>query len=421
MKRPLLLLYFLVLAATAFAQTDTTQQIVPGRRNSPAQQQKPYVILISADGFRYDYADKYEAKNLQALRAQGVAAASMVPSFPSKTFPNHYTLVTGMYPATHGLINNHFYDPQRKEYYTMRERSKVEDGSWYGGVPLWVLAEQQQMLTASYYWVGSEAPIKGIRPTYYYLYNEDAAFEDRVETVVDWLQLPEEKRPHLITFYLPEVDHAGHDFGPDAPETKTAVQQLDANILKLTEAVATTGLPVNFIFVSDHGMTQIDTENTLPLPAAVDTAKFIVSGGGMVVELHAKDRNAIKSTYRKLKKEAEGYKVYRKQNMPRHLHYGAKADAFHRIGDILLLTEAPLVFNFSARPPAPGAHGYDPAEVKDMHATFYAWGPAFRKGIRITAYQNIHIYPLVAEILGLPYTHKIDGKKELAAEVLKRR
>ncbi|GAA4445442.1 ectonucleotide pyrophosphatase/phosphodiesterase [Pontibacter saemangeumensis] len=419
MIRHLFLLCFFLLAASASAQVDTAQQVTPYRRNSPEQQEKPYLILISADGFRYDYADKYDAKHLQALRGQGVQAASMIPSFPSKTFPNHYTLVTGMYPATHGLVNNHFYDPQRKETYTMRDKSKVEDSSWYGGVPLWVLAEQQNMLAASYYWVGSEAPIKGIRPTYYYLYNEGIAFEDRVETVVNWLQLPEERRPHLITFYLPEVDHAGHRFGPDAPETRAAVQELDANLQQLTEAVAATGLPVNYIFVSDHGMTEIDTGNTLPLPAAVDTARFHISGGGMVVELHAKDRSAIKSTYRKLKKEAEGYQVYRKKNMPKHLHYGAKEDAYNRVGDILLLSEAPRVFHFSSRKPAPGAHGYDPATVKDMHATFYAWGPAFRKGTKIPSFRNIHVYPVVAEILGLKYHHQIDGKPILVKKVLK--
>jgi len=418
MKRYLFLFSLLLFSTATTAQVDTAQHVIPNRRNSPEQQQKPYVIMISADGFRYDYADKYNAVNLQALRAQGVQAESMIPSFPSKTFPNHYTLVTGMYPATHGLINNYFYDPQRKEAYSMRDRNKVEDGTWYGGVPLWVLAEQQQMLTASYYWVGSEAPIKGVLPTYYYQYNEDVPFEERVKTVRQWLQLPDDQRPHLITFYLPEVDHAGHSFGPDAPETKAAVEELDAHIRLLTDAVATTGLPVNYIFVSDHGMTLLDVDNTLPLPAAVDTAKFLVSGGGMVVELHAKDRSAIRSTYRKLKREAKGYKVYRKQNMPKHLHYGAKEDVYHRIGDILLLTEAPKVFNFSARKPSPGAHGYDPEAVKDMHATFYAWGPAFRKGIKVPAFRNIQVYPLVAELLGLPYTHKIDGTKALVKVVL---
>ncbi|MCC9137424.1 ectonucleotide pyrophosphatase/phosphodiesterase [Pontibacter silvestris] len=421
MKRFLIFLSVCMLSSAAFAQVDTTQKVVPGRRNSPEQEQKPYVILISADGFRYDYADKYQARNLQALRAQGVNAASMIPAFPSKTFPNHYSIVTGMYPATHGLINNYFYDPQRKEAYSMADRNKVEDGSWYGGVPLWVLAEQQQMLSASFYWVGSEAPVKGIRPTYYYQYNELIPFEARIQTVVDWLNLPEEKRPHLITFYMSEVDHAGHRFGPDASETEKAVQELDEQVKQLTDAVATTGLPVNFIFVSDHGMTKIDTDNTLDLPAAVDTAKFMVSGGGMVVELHAKDKSnkkEISATYKQLKKKANNYKVYTRDNLPKYLHYGTKDDVYKRIGDIMLLSDWPTVFHFSDRKPSPGTHGYDPYQVKDMHATFYAWGPAFKKGIVVPSFKNIQVYPLVTEILGLPFTHEIDGDKTLAKEVL---
>lgn len=402
------------------AQVDTTQQIVRGRVNSPQQQQKSYVILISADGFRYDYAEKYQAENLLNLRRQGVQAHSMLPAFPSKTFPNHYSIVTGLYPAHHGLVNNSFYDPQRKQTYSMRDRAMVEDGSWYGGTPLWVLAEQQQMVTASFYWVGSEAPIQGVFPTYHYKYNESLPIGKRIQTVVDWLNLPEERRPHLITFYLPEVDHAGHSFGPDAPETEKAVAELDENIKKLTEAVAQTGLPVNYIFVSDHGMIQIDQENTLSLPAAIDTAKFMVSGGGMVVELHAKDKSAIKSTYKQLKKEASPeYEVYLKSNLPKKLKYGSADDTYGRIGDIMLLSYAPKVFHFSRRKPSPGAHGYDPKAVKEMHATFYAWGPAFKSGVELPSFENVHVYPIVTEILGLKINQKIDGNHKVAQEVLK--
>lgn len=419
MKRLMIAILALLLAVPAWAQVDTTQIVVEDRVNSPEQQQKPYVIMISADGFRYDYADKYDATFLKKVREQGVQAESMIPSFPSKTFPNHYTLVTGMYPATHGLINNHFYDPARKEHYSLRNRAHVEDGSWYGGVPLWVLAEQNQMLSASFYWVGSEAPIQGISPTYWYKYNEQISFESRVQTLVNWLTLPEEKRPHLITFYLPEVDYAGHWFGPDAPETEQAVKELDARMQRLTEAVATTGLAVNYIFVSDHGMTKIDQENTLPLPAAVDTSKFLVSGAGMVVELHAKDKKDIKPAYKKLRAEAKGaYKVYTKKNLPKHLHYGKKADKYNRVGDILLLTDAPKLFHFSSSKPSPGNHGFDPCKVKDMHATFYAWGPSFKQGVKVPSFGNIEVYDLVAELLGLKYTHKIDGDDKLAKQLL---
>src|SRR6185369_4163213 len=222
-------------------QPDTTQKIIEGRRNARPQQKKPYVILISGDGFRYDYAEKYHATSLLALSAKGVRAASMIPSYPSLTFPNHYTIVTGLYPSHHGLVNNYFYDANRKAFYGMRDQKAVVDGSWYGGTPLWVLAEQQQMLTASYYWVGSEADIQKTLPTYYYKFNDTVSMDHRIKEVVNWLQLPPDKRPHFITFYISNADHEGHSFGPDAPQTAAAVRFIDSSIQKLTEAVKKTG------------------------------------------------------------------------------------------------------------------------------------------------------------------------------------
>ncbi|MCC9165621.1 alkaline phosphatase family protein [Pontibacter harenae] len=420
MIRNLFLLYFISCSLVAFAQADTTQIVIPGRANRLEQQEKPYVILISADGFRYDYAEKYQAKHLLALREKGVQATSMVPAFPSKTFPNHYSIVTGLYPAHHGLINNQFYDPNRNEYYTIRDRSKVEDGSWYGGTPLWVLAEQQQMLTACLFWVGSEAPIKGIMPTYHYQYNEQLPMERRINIVLDWLQLPEEKRPHLITFYMPEVDHAGHRFGPDAPETVQAVHEIDEAIGKLTEEVAKTGLPVNIVFVSDHGMTNVDMEHTLTVPSIKDSANFIISPGDVMVELHAKNKKKVRKTYRQLKKNEEGFKTYLKQSLPEQWHYGSKDDTYNRIGDIILIANWPYIFHAGPNKPSPGHHGYDPAAVKEMHASFYAWGSGFKKGQRIESFENVHLYPLIAELLGLTYAHQIDGDKRVVEEVLKR-
>ncbi len=417
MKAHLFTLLFLS-SVFAAAQTDTTQQIVKDRRNSLSQQEKPYVILISADGFRYDYAEKFGAENITAFCSRGTKAESLIPSFPSKTFSNHYTIATGLYPAHHGLINNRFYDPQRDEHYSPGNRKAVEDGSWYGGIPIWVLAEQQQMLTASFFWVGSEAPVKGVYPTYHYKYNELIPVGKRIQTVKNWLELPEAQRPHLITFYLPEVDHAGHNYGPDSRETLEAVRFVDAAVKELYEAVANTGLEVNFIFVSDHGMTRADTQNTLSLPAWADTSRYIISKDDIIVELYAKDKKSIRKDYRRLRKEAEGFRVYRKNRMPGHLQYGAKHDYHHRIGDITLVADWPKIFHYSEKPPDPGHHGYDPARVKDMHAVFYAWGPAFRKGATVPSFENVQVYPVIAEILGLPYSHNIDGDRDFAQRVL---
>ncbi len=418
MKR-LLFLLSLFYACVVSAQVDTLQKVIAGRSNSLGQQQKPYVILISADGFRYDYAEKYQAKNLLALSDGGVRADGMIPSYPSLTFPNHYTLVTGLYPSHHGLVNNYFYDPNRKAFYGMRDAKAVKDGSWYGGTPLWVLAEQQQMLTASFFWVGSEADIKKTLPTYYYAFNDTLSMDYRVQEVVNWLKLPEEKRPHFITFYMSTTDHAGHSFGPDAEKTGIAVRSVDSVIQRLTVAVAQTGLPVNFIFVADHGMTNIDVDGAMRLPPVVDTSKFIIPHGAELVELYTKNKDDVAPTYNKLKETENGFTTYLKTNMPAHLHYGDKDDVMNRIGDILLIPTWPRSFTFSTRKPNPGAHGYDPYLVKDMYATFYAWGPAFKQHKKIPAFENVNVYPIVTTILGLTYSEKIDGTMEVAREILK--
>lgn len=415
-KRVLLL----ILVAAPFmveAQGEFPQRIVAERKNAVAQQQKPYVILISADGFRHDYASKYQPEHLLKLSAGGVQADSMIPSYPSLTFPNHYTLVTGLYPAHHGLVNNSFYDKHRNDRYSMSAKAKVQDGSWYGGTPLWVLAEQQQMVAASFFWVGSEAEVKGVRPTYSYDFTEKFPMTARIEVVKDWLNLPEETRPHLITFYISEPDHAGHDHGPESPEAAEAVKMVDDAVFKLTEVSKSTGLPINFVFVSDHGMTTVDRERPLTLPKSIDTEKFIIPSAGTIVSLHAKDKADIKPLYKQLKKEAVDYEVYLKKKMPKKYHYGAKDDRFDRIGDIMLIPEWPRVF--SRGKPGIGHHGFDPAKVKDMHATFFAWGPAFKSGLKIPSFENVHVYPLIAEILGLEYPEKIDGKKKVLQQVLK--
>ncbi|MEJ7557496.1 MAG: ectonucleotide pyrophosphatase/phosphodiesterase [Pedobacter sp.] len=412
------LTFLMLVALCGNAQTDTVQHVVEGRANSIQQQKKPYVILISADGFRWDYAKKYGANHLLELGNGGVSAASMIPSFPSVTFPNHYSIVTGLYPSHHGLVNNSFYDKKENERYSMGAKAKVRDGKWYGGTPLWVLAEQQQMLAASMFWVGSEAIIKGTQPTYQYDYTEKISVAKRINEVKAWLNLPEEKRPHLITFYVSEPDHAGHSFGPEALQTEQAVKMVDSMVYDLTEAVKTTGLPVNFIFVSDHGMTAVDRENPIRTPAAIDTAKYLIASSGTMMDIHAKNKVDIIPLYNQLKASEDGYVAYLKADMPSHLHYNAKDDRMNRVGDILLLPIWPRVF--SNRKPGIGHHGFDPSAVKDMHATFIAWGPAFKSGVNIPSFENVNVYPLISTILGLKNTEKIDGKTSILKSVLKK-
>lgn len=387
--------------------SDPNQVVNYHRKNSAENMQKPYVILISADGFRHDYMEKYEAPFLKAMSEKGVRAKSLIPSFPTMTFPNHYSIVTGMYPGHHGLVNNSFYDPQEKEFYAMYNREKVMDGKWYGGIPLWVLAEQQQMISANLFWVGSEAPVQGIQSTYWYPFNDNMPVEKRLKVVKDWLELPEERRPHFITFYLSDVDHAGHRYGPDANETRQAVKRVDSIMKALNGIVEESKLPVNFVFVSDHGMTAVDTANPIPVPSVIDTSKFIIASMGTMVDIHAKNKEDIRQLYELLRKQQKGFSTYLNTNLPKKYYYGGRDDYFNRVGDIILIPDWPNVI--TNRKPIIGNHGY-PSALKDMHGIFIAWGPAFKEGVTLKSFKNVSVYPLITEILQLKYNHTIDGR-----------
>jgi predicted AlkP superfamily pyrophosphatase or phosphodiesterase len=342
----------------------------------------------------------------------------MLASFPSLTFPNHYTIVTGLYPAHHGLVDNSFYDPSRHEYYSLGKKSTVQDSSWYGGTPLWVLAEQEGMLTASSYWVGSEAAIQGVRPTYYYKFNNLIPMDKRIRAVHDWLALPEEKRPHLILFYIPDVDHQEHLHTVDSKETEKAVHFVDESIAKLVSTVNSLHLPVNYIFLSDHGMMTIDSKYPIGLPPALDTTQFRIENSLTLVHLYAYDKKDILPTSIALKSQAMDYDVFLADEVPPAWHYSKMDDRYDRIGDIILVSHPPKVFNFRKTRLNPATHGFDPA-LKEMHATFYAWGPGFKKHLEIPPFENIHVFPLIAKILRLPYSDEIDGRLRVLRKTLR--
>ncbi len=408
---------FCFLCIQANAQ-DTVQKIIPNRLNSVEQQKKPYVILISIDAFRWDLADKYQAKNLIKLRDAGVQASYMKSSYPALTFPNHYSIITGLYPSHHGVVDNIFYDKTKDVTFRRSDKKMAVDSSWYAGKPLWILAEQQKMLSAIFYWPGSEISMDGIRPTYYYAYNEIIPIERRITIVKDWLQLPEERRPHFIALYFPQVDKAAHSYKVESEQTKAAVKVVDEAIGKLIEEAEKTGLAINFIVLSDHGMTTIDQENTIPLPKSINLNLFKVPTGNSLLHVYANEKSAIKPTYNALKAEAKNYDVYLSKDIPKAWHYNKKEDRYNRIGDILLVPQLPNVFNINGIKPDIGQHGFDPS-IEDMHAIFYAYGPQFKNGLKINAFENVNVYPLIAKLLGLNYTNKIDGKEKVLRHILK--
>lgn len=425
MKRgiQIVLLFFSLMIYAQNSPVDTAQIVVSDRINNAEAMQKPYVIMISADGFRYDYAKKYNAQNLLKYSNQGIQAKGMIPSYPSITFPNHWTLITGLYPSHHGLIDNFFYDYQRKEAYAMSNRQNAEDGSWYGGTPLWSLAEKQGTISASLQWVGSASDAGGMRPTYYYPYHEKFTPSEKVDKVINWLKLPEDKRPHFISLYFPEVDGAGHRFGPDTKETEVAVHLVDNAIGELVQKVNQLGLKnVNFIFVSDHGMVKVDRENPLEIPQMpFDKNRFDYYNSQTLLRVYVKNPDEVKSVYKELKASKTGdYEVYLDKKLPKYLHFATKDDRYNRIGQILLIPKAPKIFLERDKRTSVGKHGYNPKIVPEMKATFFAWGPNFNNNLIIDEFENINVYPLVAEILGLKITQPIDGKLKVLKETLKK-
>jgi predicted AlkP superfamily pyrophosphatase or phosphodiesterase len=400
----------LLLALCAVAQVIT----VDHGPNAAAQQSKPYVVLVSLDGFRYDYARKFGAKHLLALGKEGaIAAEGMIPAYPSLTFPNHYTLVTGLYPEHHGIVANNFYDPARKQRYSYTDPATSRDGSWYGGEPLWVLAEKQGMRTACFFWPGSEAEIDAARPTYYLKFDDRFPDEKRIDQVIAWLGLPPDQRPHFITLYYSTVDHAGHQFGPDSPQTAAAVQHVDQLLGLLSTDLAQLHLPIDLIVVSDHGMEQ-QQGPWIDLSQFADLQNFTTVGS----LLYPSSEAAAEKAYQQLKIKTDAFTVYRRKRVPAALHY----DTNPREGDPVVVANGPYAIRANAAeptsPPELGAHGYDPRIVKSMRAFFLAVGPDIRPSSTLEPFENVNLYPLLAKILGLN-PPQVDGTLNVLSKILK--
>ena len=305
----------------------------------------------------------------------------------------------------------------------MSNRQNAEDGSWYGGIPLWSLAEKQNMISASLQWVGSASEAGGKRPTYYYPYHEKFSPSEKVTKVINWLKLPEDKRPHFISLYFPEVDGAGHHFGPDTKETEKAVHLVDNAIGELVQKVNDLGLKnVNFIFVSDHGMIKVDGGTPLEIPEILlDEKRFDLYNSQTLLRVYVKNTDEVKKVYKELKaNKTDDYEVYLDKKLPKYLHFGTKDDKYNRIGQILLIPKAPKVFLFKNQKTSIGKHGYNPKIVPEMKATFFAWGTEFKNNLVIDEFENINVYPLVAEILGLKITEPIDGKLKVLKKIVKK-
>ena len=390
--------------------------------NSKTSLKKPYVILVSLDGFRWDYVERFKPPHLSDFIKNGVQAASLTPAFPSKTFPNHYTIATGMYPDKHGILGNLFYCNAKEVTYSIRNRELVEDGTFYGGTPIWVHADKAAMVSASYFFVGSEANVQGIRPTYYNTYDGQIKNSVRVAEVLKWLALPPKKRPHIITMYFSDMDDVGHRYGPNTDDVlKKTLFDLDANLGDLFKGVEASGLPVNILIVSDHGMAELSTTNFIPTDDIENDDLYTVVDNGALVNVHPKNDAQIDSIIQYLKPKENHFKVYKTVNTPGFEYIPKNKDW----GAIQIIPDVGYYFvnsqRIAARKKNPnttiGVHGYDP-KYKDMHGIFYANGPAFKKGYTVPPLKNIHIYPLMCKILGLGIPDDIDGKLNAIESVL---
>jgi alkaline phosphatase D len=369
--------------------------LISGFRKDVRKPFKNYVLLVSLDGFRWDYCKIYNTPNLNRLAREGVKAERLISSFPTVTFPNHYSIATGLYPDHHGLINNSFPAPDLGLFYRMGDRTAVENPAFYGGEPVWETAEKQGARSASFYWVGSEAR----HPTYWKKYDESVTFEARIDTVIKWLGYPPEKRPEFVTLYFDEPDATSHKFGPVSPQTKRVVERLDSlmGVLRTKLSKLPEAKKINLIILSDHGMEAISLERYINIKSLVpDRMIASISGGNPVYLINPSAGK--KDSILFLLNKSKGLKAWSKSELPSRWHYGTNP----RIPEIVVVADSS--WSIGTRPDGSslrgGAHGYDNAN-SDMYAIFYAAGPSFKKNYKFKELNNIDIYNLICKILNI--------------------
>ena len=385
------------------------------------------MVLVSIDGFRHDYFDRFKPPTLTKLAQSGVRSRGLVPQFPSKTFPNHYTIVTGMRLGRHGIVSNNMVARGFEEKFSMSNRAAVRDARWWGGEPIWNTVEKQGGIAAAMFWPGSEAPINGRQPTFWVPFDDSLPRKDRAARIVEWLGLPEGRRPRFLTLYFSDVDHAGHDVGPEpADETtlRASVLGVDEALGELVRGVELLGLEkrVNYVIVSDHGMSQLSADRTIRLDDYIDTSRYTVVDSGAAVAIAPKDGDA-EFLYRALAGRHPHMKVYRNAEIPKE--YGLAGHPrvpaiFAVIDDGWYAVSKNELDRWQRTGDSPGgAHGYDPRS-KSMHGLFVANGPGVRGGGRLVdPFENIHIYDFMCALLGIDPAPN-DGDDAVTRDLLRR-
>lgn len=376
------------------------------------------VILVSMDGFRADYWDKVETPRFHELMRQGVRASSLKPVFPSVTFVNHYSIVTGLFSENHGIVNNSMWDPETQRKFEISDSEEVDRSEWWEGEPIWVTAEKQGLKTGSMFWVGSSTEIKGVRPTYWFPYDSSVTRSKRVRQVLDWLDLPAEKRPRFITLYFEDADEAGHANGPDSDQVKQAIKALDNSIGELWDGLKARGIQneVTLILLSDHGMARVDRKNRIRLVNYVKSYEARVVGKGALSLVWPKSKKEFELILERVKKNPGPFIVYEKEKMPQQFHYSRH----RRISPLVFLANLGWYIDSgflpSIKPKVFGLHGYDNS-LSEMQASFLAVGPRFLKNISVDEVMNVDIYALLAKLLNVEAASN-DGSLERISKTL---
>jgi len=322
-------------------------------------------------------------------------------------------------------LGNSFYDYKKQATYSINNRETVEDGGFYAGTPIWAQAALSGMVTASYFFVGTEAEIQGYRPSSYYNFDSKVTHETRVNQALEWLALPAKKRPHLITLYFSDMDDIGHDFGPNNDDKlKKTLFKLDKTLGDLFKGIKASGLAVNTILVSDHGMTEIKTDNLIPIEIIQNDEQYLAILNGALINIHPTSLDQTEAILGALKDKAKNnpFKVYKTENTPGFEYIPQNKNW----GSIQLVADQNYYFSKTKSIErdvekgykTSGHHGFDPVN-KEMHGIFYANGPAFKKGYKTSSFKNIHIYPVICKILGLQIPDNIDGKLDQLINILK--
>lgn len=366
-------------------------------------------ILVSVDGFASDYLDQYSLGSLNAMQENGVKAAGLRPVFPSKTFPSHISMVTGVYPATHGIIYNRFYRRDTSQYYSMGLGK--QDSSWLQASPIWSIAEQQGVKSGVYFWPESETLVKGITPSYFYDYDHQVPNIERVEQVKTWLALPQDERPELIILYFSIVDSAGHDYGRNSTQLKQAIAEVDS-LLKQLQAIIKNDLKGqgNLIVVSDHGMTEVDPAQVIYWQDRIQPAQdTVVISAQTQLLVYTDNKQELADFTRVFSDLGADTNVYVKGQFPVDWHW--QNDAHNRIPDLVVNLAPPKIFAKTAKAQSYSrdipvlTHGYDPNKYPAMDGIFFATGPSFRTNVTVPVFDNIHVFSVIAEALDLQVDH----------------